>query len=66
MGGSDADPLIFRTLKWEGRTVQKGGSDPPNPRANHTPWLQATMSEGLAQGPYVAARGGFEPATFRT
>jgi len=24
------------------------------------------MSEGLAQGPYVAARVGFEPATFRT
>ena len=28
--------------------------------------LQATASEGLAQGPYVAARVGFEPATFRT
>src|SRR6218665_386048 len=26
--------------------------------------LQATMSEGLAQGPYMAARVGFEPATF--
>ena len=25
--------------------------------------LQATVSEGLAQGPYVAAGGGFEPAT---
>jgi len=24
------------------------------------------MSEGLAQSPYVAARVGFEPATFRT
>ena len=24
------------------------------------------MSEGLAQGPYVAARVGFEPATLRT
>ena len=24
------------------------------------------MSEGLAQGPYVAARVGFEPTTFRT
>src|SRR6218665_3013491 len=22
-------PLIFLTLKWEGRAVQKGGSDPP-------------------------------------
>jgi len=27
---------------------------------------QATTSEGLAQGPYVAARVGFEPATLRT
>ena len=27
---------------------------------------QATASEGLAQGPYVAARVGFEPATLRT
>src|SRR6218665_2942606 len=26
--------------------------------------IQATKSEGLAQGPYVAARVGFEPATF--
>jgi len=25
----------------------------------------ATGGEGLAQGPYVAARAGFEPATFR-
>jgi len=24
------------------------------------------MSEGLVQGPYVAARGGVEPATFHT
>src|SRR6218665_40713 len=28
--------------------------------------IHATMSEGLAQGPYVAARVGFEPATFLT
>jgi len=27
---------------------------------------QATASEGLAQGPYVVARTGLEPATFRT
>ena len=27
---------------------------------------QATASEGLAQGPYVAARPGFEPETLRT
>jgi len=28
--------------------------------------IQAITSEGLAQGPYVAARGVFEPATFLT
>ena len=28
--------------------------------------LRATASEGLAQGLYVAARVGLEPATFRT
>ena len=28
--------------------------------------IQAITSEGHAQGPYVAARGGVEPATFRT
>ena len=28
--------------------------------------IQAITSEGLAQGPYVAATVGFEPATFRT
>jgi len=30
----------------------------------HPKALQATTSEGLAQGPYMAARVGFEPATF--
>src|SRR6218665_931905 len=28
--------------------------------------MQATTSGGLAQGPYVAARVGFKPETFRT
>ena len=28
--------------------------------------IQATTSKGLAQGPYVAARVKFEPATLRT
>ena len=32
----------------------------------HTEVLQATTSEELAQGPYVATRVGFEPATLRT
>ena len=29
----------------------------------HTEAPQATVSKGLAQGPYVTARAGFEPAT---
>jgi len=29
----------------------------------HTEAPQTTASEGLAQGPYVSARAGFEPAT---
>jgi len=32
----------------------------------HTEAPQATASEGLAQGPYVAARAVFEPAPLRT
>ena len=28
--------------------------------------IQAISGEGLAQGPYVAARGGVEPPTFST
>jgi len=28
--------------------------------------IQATMSEGLAQGPYMVAKVGFEPATLQT
>ena len=31
----------------------------------HAEAPQATVSEGLAQGPYVTARTGFEPATLR-
>ena len=32
----------------------------------HSEVPQAISSEGLAQGPYVTARAGFEPATLRT
>ena len=32
----------------------------------HTEAPQATVSEGLAQDPYVAARAGVEPMTLRT
>ena len=32
----------------------------------HAEAPQTTVSEGLAQGPYMEARALFEPATFRT
>ena len=32
----------------------------------HAEAPQLTVSEGLVQVPYVAARAGFKPATFRT
>jgi len=32
----------------------------------HAEAPQANASEGLAQGPYVAAGAGFEPATLQT
>ena len=32
----------------------------------HAEAPQATVSEGLAQGPYMAARAGFGPTTLRT
>src|SRR6218665_2579379 len=34
-------------------------------RSLHAEALQATVSEGLAQGPYVVARAGFKPTTLR-
>ena len=34
-------------------------------RSLHAEELQATVSDGLAQGPYVAIRPGFEPTTLR-
>jgi len=35
-------------------------------REFHAEAPQATVSEGLAQGPYGAARTGFEPTTLQT
>ena len=34
-------------------------------QSQHVKALQATASEGLAQGPYMVARVGFEPATLQ-
>src|SRR6218665_505910 len=35
-------------------------------RSLHAEALQTTISEGLAQGPYVAAKAGFEHTTLRS
>src|SRR6218665_469584 len=35
-------------------------------RSLHAEELQATVSDGLAQGPYVAIRPGFEPTTLQS
>ena len=35
-------------------------------RSLHAEELQATVSEGLPQGPYVAAKAGFEPTTLQS
>src|SRR6218665_2439529 len=35
-------------------------------RSLHAEVLQAAVSEGLVQGPYVPARAGFEPTTLRS
>ena len=35
-------------------------------RSLHAKAIQATVSEGLAQGPYLAARAGFEPTTLQS
>src|SRR6218665_307882 len=40
--------------------------DHSNCRSLHAEALQATVSEGLAQGPYVTATAGFEPTNLRS
>jgi len=50
MSLSEALPTTAMTLCW----------------SLHGEALQATVSEGLAQSPYVAARAEFEPTTFRS
>src|SRR6218665_2329004 len=35
-------------------------------RSSHAEALQAIAGKGLAQGPYMAARAGFEPTTLRS
>src|SRR6218665_551915 len=50
----------------DSRLLQESYLAARQPRKGPHQVIQATMSEGLAQGPYVAARVGFEPVTFHT
>ena len=53
---ASSSPLLLRGAPDTARILSEFHAEAP----------QATMSEGLAQGPYVAARVGVEPMTFRT
>ena len=55
-------------LKQGGNASLPQGMDTPVARQpqDATSIIQAITSEGLAHGPYMAATGGVEPATFRT
>ena len=51
----------------DSRLLQESNLTARQPRRGSVPHhaILATMSEGLAQGPYVAARVGFEPVALR-
>jgi len=46
----------------DSRLLQESNPTTTQPRKAPHHAIQATRSEGLAQGPYVVARVGFEPA----
>ena len=56
---ASSSPLLLRLS--EALPIQHGYCD-----EFHAEAPQATASEGLAKGPYVAARAGFEPTTLRS
>ena len=58
---------MFTSKVWtdDSRLLQESNLAARQPQGA-TSGTQAITSEGLAQGPYVAARGGVEPATFCT
>ena len=58
---------MFTSKVWtdDSRLLQESNLATRQPHGA-TSVIQAITGEGLAQGPYVAARGGVDPATFRT
>ena len=59
---------MFTSKVWtdDSRLLQESNLAARQPRRAWHHAIQAIMSEGLAQGPYMAARVGVEPASFRT
>ena len=59
---------LFIQRLFKSTTTQKRSRHSTNTPVSefHAEAPQATVSEGLAQGPYVAARAGFDPMTLRT
>ena len=55
--------FISKVLTDDSRLLQKSNLTARQARRALYHIVQATMSEGLPQGPYVAAKVGFEPAT---
>ena len=58
---------MFKSKAWtdDSRLLRESNLAARQPQGA-TSVIQAITGEGLAQGPYVAARGGVEPVTFRT
>ena len=58
---------MFTTKVWtdDSRLLQESNLAARQPQGA-TSVIQEITGEGLAQGPYVADRGGVEPTTFRT
>ena len=59
---------MFTSKIWtdDSRLLQESNLTSRQPRSAPHHVIEAITSEGFAQGPYVAARAGFEPAIFRT
>src|SRR6218665_521977 len=60
--------IIFRLHHFKSTTTQRRSRTQKLTlcRSSHAEALQATVSEGLAQGSWRASRAGFEPMSFRS
>ena len=58
--------LFIHSSYFYSASLLRGAPDSDTVSESRAEAPQTTVSEGLAQGHYVAARSGFEPATLRT